>query len=730
MSLITRTIPALFGGVSQQSPLVRSPEQLEIQINGWSSLADGLRKRAPSEHIACLDADGYTDAHIHVINRDTTEQFVVVTSASGIQIFDAHTGAEQAFEAQGTALDYLDGIEDFAADISMMTVADYTFVTNRKMVCAMGALGSDTVADPDYYRRLNRAIGLDENGVPFAPGAEYTYYPNPTYGSIAGTVQRFDKLPENPTQGQVYMVQGDDTSGFTSYYVVYSGGVWLECVKPGLINGIDAKTMPHALVRGEDGVFRFAPFSWSPRRLGDTNSNPNPGFIGRTIRKPLWYQNRLAFLSDESVVMSCAGDLGNFWRMSQLDYLDSDVIEVAATSTKVANLVDATSHNDGIMLTSDQQQFSFTQGEIGITPASIAIRPTTSYAVNARAGMCSMGAEVYFSTENNGWAQIWEYTRLSGANATTAADITAHVPRYIPAGVHAIVGANDLGALFVLSKGAAQKVFVYQFYWTSGDEKAQSAWHEWDFGEGAEVISAEYLKGRLYLCIKRGDGLWLERVDLQSGARPTETAAQVHLDRRCILTGTYNAGQNRTTFTLPYAADQDTFQLVRSDAFTGQKQTLIDPETYIWTAPDMVSVPGLETSGVVLGGTAYELLFEFSTVYLRKQDGVAQTSGRLQVTTFGVSYAGTGYFKTLVAPYGTDDSVEEVVPSLLTQMTGRIIGAASLKLNRPVLHTGAYRFKVLGQNTQARIRISNDTHVASTFIAAEWEGIYSNRARY
>ena len=57
MSLVARSIPALIGGVSQQSSLVRSPEQLESQTNGWSSLADGLGKRAPTEKVAKLIGD-------------------------------------------------------------------------------------------------------------------------------------------------------------------------------------------------------------------------------------------------------------------------------------------------------------------------------------------------------------------------------------------------------------------------------------------------------------------------------------------------------------------------------------------------------------------------------------------------------------------------------------------------------------------------------------------------
>lgn len=727
MSLRAGSIPALIGGVSQQSSLVRSPEQLESQTNGWPSLADGLGKRAPTEKVAKLMDTAPQNAHVHTINRDTTEQYVVIAAAGSVKVFDAITGAEKTVTAPG-GWGYLTGAEDFAADISMFTVADYTFITNRKKACAMAPLGTDQTADPNYYLWLNRNIGLDANGDPFGPGYQYQYPVVQSGLALTGTVQRFDKLPEAPVEGAIYRVQGDETSSFVSYYVIRRGGVWEETVAPGLINALDATTMPHALVRQADGTFTFAPFSWANRVVGDVDTNPNPGFIGRPIRKVLFYQNRLTFLYDENVVMSVVGDFGNFWRMSQTDYLDSDVIDVGATSTKVSVLEDAASDNGGILLTSDQTQFSLSNGELGLTASSLAIRPTTNFTVNVKAGLAPLGSEIYFAVERNGWAMIREYTRLSGSDATTAADVTAHVPTLIPAGVHAIVPADDISTLFVLTDGAANKVFVYNFYWTSADEKAQSAWHEWDLGAGNRIVSGAYLRGYLYLTIQRTDGLWLEKVDIQPGAHPTQTANQVHLDRRTTVSGTYLTAENRTQFILPYKPNKDRFRIVRGNAFTTLKESVIDPTTYVWVTDNIVTVPGQETSGPCVIGEGYVFSFELSTLWLRKQDGVAITNGRLQLRTLTISYSKSAFFRTEVAPYGVNPQMEDILPAKLTGTTGRTIGSSDLKLNTPAYHTGQFRFQIAGQNTLARIKFSNDTHVASTFVSAEWEGFYHNRA--
>jgi hypothetical protein len=52
-----------------------------------------------------------------------------------------------------------------------------------------------------------------------------------------------------------------------------------------------------------------------------------------------------------------------------------------------------------------------------------------------------------------------------------------------------------------------------------------------------------------------------------------------------------------------------------------------------------------------------------------------------------------------------------------------------LILNKPVAHTGQFPFQIFGDASQATITITNDSHVGSTFLAAEWEAFYFNRAR-
>lgn len=129
MSLISSTIPNLANGVSQQPFALRLPSQAERQVNCFSSVVNGLRKRPGLKHVAKI-IDGAVDssAYIHTINRDPTEQYIVVITDGSIRVFDLD-GTERTVNAPN-GLSYLASTNP-RADFSVMTVADFSFIVNK-----------------------------------------------------------------------------------------------------------------------------------------------------------------------------------------------------------------------------------------------------------------------------------------------------------------------------------------------------------------------------------------------------------------------------------------------------------------------------------------------------------------------------------------------------------------------------------------------------------------------
>jgi hypothetical protein len=733
MSRVRQDASRLVDGISQQTPLARTPTQLEDLKNAWSTIKDGAGKRAPTENVAKLMASAPAHFHIHIDNRDTTEQYLVLASEDAthpIRVFNATTG-EEHFCYAPSGWSYLAGITDYGSDLSMVSCQDYTFVTNRTMTVEMQPAGEDQQTDPQTY------IWLNTNFAVAAPGSYNQYNPNFVGDHYVGEVPNLARLtdPDNGYTdftlypvGSIWKIVGDHATSDNHYYVRKNGGDGTfdqqGALLPGLKNSIEAKTMPHALVRRftEEGTiyFEFSPFSWAPRVMGDEDINPTPFFVGRTIQKIFFYSNRLCLLTDQFVVMSETGIHANFWRTSQTDALASDPITASPQSTSFAKMFDAAGFSDGIMLTSDQQQFSLSNGESGVSADSMAIKPTTSYRVSPKAGLVTAGASVFWATEANGYTKVFEYQRLSGADALEAAEITGHVPALIPAGVTRIVTAPDLNALFLLTDGDRSKVYVYQWLW-NGQDKLISAWSYWTFD--GDVLSLAYLNGIVYPVISRGDGVYLEKLNLQYGAKPQASARQVHLDRRVTVTGTFNVSAQATEFGLPFVPDDlDAIRIVLGSAHGDKAETLLDPANYVWSGANVIRVAGNHTAGPVIIGSAYDFELELSRIYLRDGNGNPDTINVLKLDSIVLNYQDAAYFKTAVSNYGYEWSQQDYVPALASEFSARVIGEASLKTNTPIYASGAYKFSTTGDAKRVKIKIINDSHCPANFLSFAWQG--------
>lgn len=146
MGLISQSIKNLKSGISQQPDILRYPEQGAAQVNGWSSETQGLKKRSPTIFDKVMgQASAFGTAPlVHMINRDESEQYNIVFTGSDIK----------AFKLDGTEI-VVTGDKSYCNstnprdELRMITVADYTFITNTTKQTAM----DPTKDRPDYKTR-------------------------------------------------------------------------------------------------------------------------------------------------------------------------------------------------------------------------------------------------------------------------------------------------------------------------------------------------------------------------------------------------------------------------------------------------------------------------------------------------------------------------------------------------------------------------------------------------
>ena len=90
MSLINQDIKNFVQGISQQPPTLRDPEQLDEQLNGYSSEVDGLQKRPPTMFVSSLvrKLTKNTKPLVHFIERDANEKYIVLFTGEDIKVYD------------------------------------------------------------------------------------------------------------------------------------------------------------------------------------------------------------------------------------------------------------------------------------------------------------------------------------------------------------------------------------------------------------------------------------------------------------------------------------------------------------------------------------------------------------------------------------------------------------------------------------------------------------------
>ena len=145
-------IPNLVQGISQQADSQRDPSQGETQVNGVSSIAEGLRKRDNSHTLAKVSDAPFGDAFIHTILRDNIEEYLAVITSSGVRVFDLGGVEKLVHTPSGTG--YLSSVADARQQIRAVTIADYTFITNTNTITAPKPDLAPKAARPEPHEAL------------------------------------------------------------------------------------------------------------------------------------------------------------------------------------------------------------------------------------------------------------------------------------------------------------------------------------------------------------------------------------------------------------------------------------------------------------------------------------------------------------------------------------------------------------------------------------------------
>ena len=458
---------------------------------------------------------------------------------------------------------------------------------------------------------------------------------------------------------------------------------------------------------------RNARGGWTARSAGDDNTNPFPSFVGKRIRDLFFFKNRLGILTDSNIIFSEADEYFNFFRTTTQQLLDSAVIDVGLSHTKVAILEHAVPFQEKLMLFSQGSQFVLRGADV-LSPRTVAISPVTEYDLSDGIQPVALGNYIYFPFKRKDFEGVYEYFVDNNTETFNAEEITQQVPKYITSDVNRIVGSQSENTIVIGTSKDPKTLFIYKYFW-SNKEKVQSAWMKFTFDR--DVRGFDFIDSELHLITADTDGLHLERLTLEDGITDTDLDYTLYLDSKvdgADLTTSYDAASKTTTISgFPYDP---------TDVAIYTKNGHNTPFTR--TSSSAGTVSGDLTSTAFFAGKPYNMLYRFSNQTLKQpteRGGRSASDYAYQTIRNGsIDYADTGHFTVEVTPKYRDTYSYAFNPDIV---------GANLTLNQFTPQNGHFRFPVQAQPNEATIEVKSDSALPVKLLGAEFESMFIPRSR-
>jgi hypothetical protein len=786
-------------GISQQPPAVRLDGQCTTMVNMVPDVVNGTQSRMGTTHIAKLLDEGTDNMATHHYRRGEgdEEYFFTLKKGQVPEIFDKH-GRKCNVTSQDAPMTYLSEVVNPREDVQFMTIADVTFMLNRRKVVKVNNRKSPKVGDKAIvfcaYGQYGTSYSIIINGTTAAS------FKTPDGGSAEHveqirteriTSELYSKLQQWSGVGD-YEIQRDGTSIFierrdgTSFTVTTTDGAkgkdlvaiknkvsstdllpsrapagykvqvwptgskpesrywlqaepkegnlvsWKETIAADVLLGFDKGTMPYIIERTGiiDGIaqFKIRQGDWEDRKVGDDLTNPMPSFIDeevpQTIGGMFMVQNRLCFTAGEAVIASRTSYFFDFFRYTVISALATDPFDIFSDASEVYQLKHAVTLDGATVLFSDKSQFIL-PGDKPLEKSNALLKPVTTFEVNNKVKPVVTGESVMFATNDGSYSGVREFYTDSYSDTKKAQAITSHVNKLIEGNITNMAASTNVNRLLVTTDKYRNIIYCYDWLW-QGTDRVQSAWHVWKWPVGTKVRGIFYSGELLYLLLERGDGVYLEKMDM-GDALTYGLNDRIRMDRQAELVFKhFKAEDEWVSEPLPWTPTNpellDCILIDGWDSYIGGSFLFkYNPgDNTLSTTFDMHDDNHVKAKVIV--GQIYPQEFEPTPVVIRdRQDRVSY----IDVPVVGLVHLNLDMYPDFSVEVKNVKSgkVRRVLAS------NRIGGALNNTVGYVEPREGVFRFPLRAKSTDAVYRIIVESPHTFQLRDIEWEGSYNPTKR-
>ena len=480
-----------------------------------------------------------------------------------------------------------------------------------------------------------------------------------------------------------------------------------------------------ANLSGDDSRVKY----WKPRVVGDIETNPTPTFVGYPVDAIAFYKNRLVFTSRQNVICSQAGDYFNFFADTVITLVDSDPIDLSASSLKPIRFKDALPGPNGLFVFGDNGQYLLTTTTEAFSPKTAEINLLANYSLTDTISPVDIGPSFVFLEEGQKASSIYEMDASSNSGGKPAVtELTRFIPSYIPTAISRIKCSTSAGVMAILSKSEPSSVYIYRWF-QNGDQGRLSSWSRWLFPGTVEAF--DFDQDMMYLVTKQGSNYVLSKIALL-----TDTPSQSLLfegqyidvrldlfDYNPVLTYDSAADLTHVCFKegLENMDEQAVLMFMNPDvAGYFEEQTMQFDNSKPAGQKYFLIAEGNQTTSKFAIGYKYTATAELPAFYFIK-DVASASKDTLNIPTVHrlmVNSYNSGPYKALVVSEGRADFTLE-----LPQINANYY----LANNVPIIRNAQSVVPIMAKGNRFEFKLIADNPFPTAFTSIDWEGTYNNK---
>jgi hypothetical protein len=467
---------------------------------------------------------------------------------------------------------------------------------------------------------------------------------------------------------------------------------------------------------------------WKYREVGDNETNPMPSFVGYPIDTVSFYKNRIVFASRQNVICSQAGDYFNFFASTVITIVDSDPIDLSASTLKPIRLKHAIAAPQGLLLFGDNAQLLLSTTTEAFSPKTAEINALSTFSQTDKVAPLDIGSSYIFIEEGEKASSVYEMAITDANIKPQSIELTRFIPTYIPAAILDMQVSQSAGTMAILSKQELSSLYLYRWFNLTGDQRV-SGWFRWILPGDIQFFTFDH--DILFVVTKHGSNYVLSKMSLLTDT-PSESLLfeGQYLDVRLDLFD-YNP-------TLTYDAAADLTHVCFKDGF----EDLDEQPVLVFLNPDIagyfeeqtlqydaskpvgekyfLTVEGNETTSSFAIGYKYEALAQLPAFYVVTDEarGVKDTINIPRVSRIKVNSYNSGPYRAVIKSDGRDDFVLQ-----LPQINANNYQANNI----PIIRNAQSTVPVLAKGDQVEFELIADSPFQTAFTSLNWEGTYDNK---